>query len=648
MTKYLIKILLLAGISMNLQAQTYKTVDTGQTIFYNNMDEISEPAPGGFFYGQDAQFSGHLPSYTDNGDGTVTDNVTGLMWQKSPDLDGDGDIDANDKLSFSEALAGAENFSLAGYDDWRLPDIKEQYSLIMFDGLDPSGYEGSEEGLVPFIDTDYFDFGYGDVSAGERLIDAQFATATLYVGLTMDGNETMFGVNFADGRIKGYPTGPMPGQNEDKGFYVLYVRGNTTYGINDLQDNGDGTVTDNATGLMWLQDDSQSGLNWEEALEYAQQSNDENLLGYNDWRLPNVKELQSIVDYSRAPSITDSPAIDPVFNCSSIIDEGGEMNYPFYWSGTTYANMQGGGFGAYVCFGEALGWMEEPPFSGNFQLLDVHGAGAQRSDPKQGDPEDFPYGNGPQGDVIRIYNHVRLVRDVADCSTGDVNDDGVHDVLDIIQTVQFILGLEIPSDQEYCAADMNQDNIIDIIDVVQMVNLILNSRAVHESATAVLQDDHLMTTGDVGGIQAESQLISEIVGNDQIFSSDEKVVIFNLNGVLDTHQFEFTSKPENLIIAASNSDIVEVRIQEMSLAVQSYPNPFNPVTNISFVLPDNGAINISIYNMQGRLVDTLQSGYQIAGPHQVSWNATGYSSGVYFVRISSATFSGEQKLILLK
>jgi hypothetical protein len=48
--------------------------------------------------------------------------------------------------------------------------------------------------------------------------------------------------------------------------------------------------------------------------------------------------------------------------------------------------------------------------SGTYQLFDVHGAGAQRSDPKAGDPQNFPHGRGPQGDVVRIYNFVRLVR----------------------------------------------------------------------------------------------------------------------------------------------------------------------------------------------------------------------------------------------
>jgi hypothetical protein len=64
----------------------------------------------------------------------------------------------------------------------------------------------------------------------------------------------------------------------------------------------------------------------------------------------------------------------------------------------------------YIAFGRALGWMQFPPGWGRRRLLDVHGAGAQRSDPKAGNPADFPYGRGPQGDVIRIDNFVRLVR----------------------------------------------------------------------------------------------------------------------------------------------------------------------------------------------------------------------------------------------
>ena len=170
-------------------------------------------------------------------------------------------------------------------------------------------------------------------------------------------------------------------------------------------DNADGTITDRATGLMWSKADSGAGMNWQQALAWVRQLNATNYLGHGDWRLPNAKELQSLVDYSRVP------AIAPGFQISRLAD--GE--YPFYLVGHDASGRAGrdalGGAAVYVCFGRALGWMQFPPGAGEFRLLDVHGAGAQRSDPKVGDPEMFPHGRGPQGDVIRINNFVRCVRD---------------------------------------------------------------------------------------------------------------------------------------------------------------------------------------------------------------------------------------------
>jgi hypothetical protein len=385
-------------------AGSYPVVDTGQTTCYgDSVAATTCPAEEEAFYGQDAQFIGNTPSYTDNGDGSVTDNVTGLIWQQDTDTDGDGDMDAADKMAYPAAGTYCDNLSYAGHDDWQLPTIKQLYSLIDFSGSDPSGYEGTDtSGLTPFIDTDYFGFAYGDTDAGERIIDSQYASSTLYVGDTRV--PLLFGVNFADGRIKGYGTTLM---GRDKTFSVACVRENSTYGVNAFSDNGDSTITDNATVMMWSRDDSGSGLNWEETLAWVETQNDANYLGYSDWRLPNVKELQSIVDYTRSPDTTGSAAIDPLFYATPITNEGGESDYAFYWSSTTHANWtsQPGRAGAYVSFGRGLGYM-------NGDWSDVHGAGTQRSDPKSGDPADWPTGHGPQGDAIRIYNYVRLVRDV--------------------------------------------------------------------------------------------------------------------------------------------------------------------------------------------------------------------------------------------
>jgi len=178
------------------------------------------------------------------------------------------------------------------------------------------------------------------------------------------------------------------------------VRGNSNYGQNSFVGNGNGTISDNATGLVWLQADSGVGMNWADALTYCE---DLSAAGFDDWRLPNAKELQSIVDYSRSPDTTNSAAIDPGFNVTAITNEAGQTDYPFYWSSTTHADSSGrGSSAAYVSFGRALGYMNS--------WMDVHGAGAQRSDPKTGSASEFPQGHGPQGDAVRVDNYVRCVR----------------------------------------------------------------------------------------------------------------------------------------------------------------------------------------------------------------------------------------------
>ena len=378
---------------------TYPIVDTNQTFCYDDSSSIACPSERAAFYGQDAQYAGNAPRYQDNGDGTVSDLVTSLMWQQDP----------GEKMTYDQAVAGASSFNLAGYTDWRLPTVKELYSLIQFSGTDASiCMSGGACNSIPFIDTNYFNFEYGNTHAGERIIDSQWATSSVYTGTVFGGQQAMFGVNFADGRIKGYPTG-VGRDGQIKTYFVIYVRGNISYGINDFVDNGNGTVTDKATGLTWTQNDSGSSLDWETALNYCA---DLDYAGITDWRLPNAKELQSIVDYSRSPDGSNSAAINPVFDISTITNKAGQADYPAFWSSTTHVSANGSGrSGVYVTFGRALGYM-------NGQWMDVHGAGAQRAEDKSGDPSQYPTGHGPQGDAVRIFNYVR-------CVTGGTSND-VH------------------------------------------------------------------------------------------------------------------------------------------------------------------------------------------------------------------------------
>lgn len=388
----------------------YNVVDTNQTACYDSATGTTATCIG---TGYDADYSGNQPSYTLSADGkVVTDNVTGLVWTQSTDIDGSGVVDYADKMYQGDAETYCSNLSLDGY-SWRLPTIKELYSLIDFSGTDASSYVGTNTAvLMPFIDHT-FDWAFGDlttaagIAAGDRIIDAQYATTTTYVWTTMNGDATMFGVNFVDGRIKGYPM-------NIKKFYVRCVAGSSSYGTNDFVNNGDGTISDNATGLMWEQSD-QGGLNWDQAVTACESATTG---GHSDWRLPNIKELQTILDYTRSPDTSSSAAIDSLFTATSITNEGGATDWGYYWGSTTHVAYGGNGdSAAYFSFGRALGY-----FNAGFGLamLDVHGAGAQRSDPKLsaaasgGATANLGYGtfyyHGPQGDIVRSSNMVRCVR----------------------------------------------------------------------------------------------------------------------------------------------------------------------------------------------------------------------------------------------
>ena len=79
-----------------------------------------------------------------------------------------------------------------------------------------------------------------------------------------------------------------------------------------------------------------------------------------------------------------------------------------------------------------------------------------------------------------------------------------------------------------------------------------------------------------------------------------------------------------------------------------YPNPFNPVTNITFDIPNDCNIELSVYDLRGRLVEKLLTGYIEAGSYDVRWNAGTSASGVYFLRMVTAKSAITRKLILMK
>lgn len=356
---------------------SYPIVDTAQGTCYDNSRLIDCPAESEVFYGQDAQYTGNTPSYTDNGDATITDNVTGLIWTQEI---------SSYAMPWSDATGYCESLEVGSITDWRLPSVKELWSIRDFS----TG--------MPWVDTDYFHL----VGDGSVLGQHHSWTSTLYLVESEYQNEQVQGdpafiVNDWTGHIKA-----MSGNR-----FVRCVSGDE-YGINDLVDNTDKTVTDNATGLMWMQEDSGYAMDWEDALTYAEASD---YAGYDDWRLPNAKELQSIVDYSGV-----FPAIDTsVFDLSELTNIMGQTDYPSYWSSTSNplgsdaneSEIEGGNIYAWLV---AFGYNTDP------DGYDLHGAGSVVFDTKAEEVSDG-------SNIEVIYHYVRLVRggDVTQTPEGDAS-----------------------------------------------------------------------------------------------------------------------------------------------------------------------------------------------------------------------------------
>lgn len=81
---------------------------------------------------------------------------------------------------------------------------------------------------------------------------------------------------------------------------------------------------------------------------------------------------------------------------------------------------------------------------------------------------------------------------------------------------------------------------------------------------------------------------------------------------------------------------------------QNFPNPFNPMTTISFGLPTASRVNLSVYDISGRLVSTIVNGWREAGNHQVTYNGAGLTSGIYIYRLQAGNFTASGKMVMVK
>ena len=327
---------------------------TGQTVSYAKGDD------------GDIQAGASWPSsrFIDNGNNTVTDNLTGLMWMKKPITSKVTTLGAAiyvDKINRGFISTGTS------YIDWRIPNVYELRSVSDFSKIDvmlPASYfpdinnglywtsttmniitlaANIQTGLVERLDSNYY-----------YTIDLEKADLWLVRGLSTGltavpktGQKICYGPD--EGSTHQINCGKRIGWivQEKSSCYYKWKNGSSEHAIEipcdgarqdgqyqagiawpnpRLIDNGDNTVTDKLTGLMWVKNSRlKADATWQQALDYTDQMNKDKKFGYSDWRLPNINELFSVIDCSGT-----SCAIYPPFQ----YPQGSGSNH---WSSTTYA-----------------------------------------------------------------------------------------------------------------------------------------------------------------------------------------------------------------------------------------------------------------------------------------------------------------------
>lgn len=273
--------------------------DTGQNNCYGSCGVLLPvcPSPGEKYYGQDANYYRNPMSYTKLGlDGDplpdtakewamVKDNVTGLVWEVKTSEN------MSARFDWDKAKAYAADLNLGGFSDWRLPSITELAYLV-----DHSVNPNSIPQPGPMLNNLYFP-----------------NTGNFYYwsSTTKPGSiGSAFNYNFSQGSDNTLM--------KSSKLSVRAVRSDIDVKTS-LHDNADGTVTNINSSLMWQKETYWKKMSWIEALNYCEKTI---LGGKSDWRVPNIKELRSLVDYNN---------FNPTIN--SLLQAGTEPSN--YWSSTS-------------------------------------------------------------------------------------------------------------------------------------------------------------------------------------------------------------------------------------------------------------------------------------------------------------------------
>jgi uncharacterized protein len=303
---------------------------TGQTTCYNNAGKVIACKNTG----QDGELQKGVawpnPRFKDNGDQTVTDNLTGLIWMKDGNAPGPAICQPGKKKTWQQALdyaACLNTNNYLGHNDWRLPNTNELRSLANYGQVNNAAWLNTQ-GFKNVLPSEYWSSTTPASSAGDAWFVGMAKKHNSHVDL--DSNSGYLAYNNKNNNyyyawpLRSEKTGAISisktGQKSCYSTSGKIITCKNTGQDGELQkgvawpdprftDNDDQTITDNLTGLIWTKDANSPGpgvcrpaeaKNWQQAFNYVACLNTNNYLGYNDWRLPNINELASLVHAGQA------------------------------------------------------------------------------------------------------------------------------------------------------------------------------------------------------------------------------------------------------------------------------------------------------------------------------------------------------------
>ncbi len=291
---YFIKVCLLTVFFTSLAFAGNSLPDTGQTWCYDSSWSVVDCILGDQC-GQDGCYDGNVPDFETvcdfyehtgeticvSGDDQVylIDNNTGLWWMKTT---------GGEFMSFDEAVQYCDSLILGEHDDWRVPEIYELETI--------TNYGMSEYAIdmdvfdMPSVENDDYQPPSGRSLKRKPLPESR--PQAKFFSNTSSSDEVGWLVIANTGAIDFFYSNNVASSSYNK-FYVRCVRGKKLSRGNFI-DNGDGTISDPDNGLMWLKEVSQE-YTWDDAMNYCQSLD---FAGHSDWRLPNIRELSTNVDYT--------------------------------------------------------------------------------------------------------------------------------------------------------------------------------------------------------------------------------------------------------------------------------------------------------------------------------------------------------------